>query len=275
LFLLLFCGGMTHPLDGVRLKLVRAKKHLDEVMRELSLLEEGECRLIPERNEDLGLLVQRIYIAPKPSLELSAAIGDFLFGVKSALDHLVWQLVIRNGREPNGKNMFPIAACLCSFGKAVTMRGQLKGVAGKAHALIESLQPYYGGNEPLGRLNTLHNTDKHRTLNLTTVVADKTSLSFAGRSVFMNLFLIDEDLRDGAIFGDTGMPLNDPEFNAMFPSAIERASEMEVEGKASLFVAFDEPAADSLEGFRVDRTLQEILEFARETIIPAFEPFFD
>ena len=265
------------PLDGIKLKLIRAQKHLDDVMGILSLIKVGECCITPERSEKLGLLVQRISIQPKPPLELSVVIGDFLFGVRSALDHLIWQLVIHNGRSPTARNMFPITSAPALFNAAVTERRRLEGVSPKACAIIESLQPYHIGNEALGRLDTLHNVDKHRALNLTTVVADNTSLLFStGGHPVLRMFIGDEELRDGAVFGGIGIPLNSPEFSREFPEAIRRISEADVKGKASLFVAFDEAEGEveSLENFRVDNTLQNILEFVRGRVIVAIEPLF-
>ena len=78
-----------NPVDGINLKLIRAQKHLDEVMGILSQLKVGQCLIRPERNENLGLLIQRIDIQPKTPPELSVVIGDFLFCIRSALDHLV------------------------------------------------------------------------------------------------------------------------------------------------------------------------------------------
>jgi hypothetical protein len=263
-------------LDGVRLKLDRAQKHLNEITGILSLIKQGECRTVFEHDQNLDLLVQRIHIIPKPKPELSVVVGDFLFAVRSALDHLVWQLVIQNGESPTTDNMFPITSDWDKFDTAARVikgRKRLMGVSATAYALIESLQPYHAGNEPLERLDALHNVDKHRTLNLTTVVADNAALSFTRGGVsVLNMFISDE-LRDGAIFGDIGIPINDPEFIKEFPTAGKLAN-VEVKGQASLFVAFDEPDADSLEDFRVELTLSSILKFVKETIIPRFEPLF-
>ena len=50
---------------------------------------------------------------------------------------------------------------------------------------------------------------------------------------------------------------------------------MKLKGKASIFVAFGDTAAEELEPLRIETVLQEILEFIRDRIVPAFEPFFD
>ena len=167
-------------LETVRLKLGRAEKHLDEITGMLSLLKKGQCRIVTEHNQDRNLLIHRISITPKPPPALSVVIGDFLFAVRSALDHLLWQLVVVNGNFPCTKNMFPITSTPENFTEAAGNRKRLKGVSTEVYALIEGLQPCHRGNESLERLDTLHNVDKHRTLNLTTVVSDNTSLRFIG-----------------------------------------------------------------------------------------------
>jgi hypothetical protein len=199
-------------LKSVGLKLDRAQMHLDEIARMLSLIKYGECRIIPEYNQDRDLIVQRIHITPKPKPELGVVVGDCLFAIRSALDHLVWQLVICNGQSPTKDNMFPITSDWDKFDTAARVikgRKRLMGVSATAFALIESLQPYHAGNEALERLDTLHNADKHQTLNLTTVVADNTSLHYyRDGNLVVDLFLGDEELHDGAVFGGIGIPVS-------------------------------------------------------------------
>jgi hypothetical protein len=52
-----------------------------------------------------------------------------------------------------------------------------------------------------------------------------------------------------------------------------RIAQMNMHGKCSLLIAFDDPEAESLEDLGVVAVLQEILNFARDTIVPTFEPF--
>jgi hypothetical protein len=50
---------------------------------------------------------------------------------------------------------------------------------------------------------------------------------------------------------------------------------MKVQGQAAIFVAFGNSAAEDLEPFRVETVLQKILTLVRDTVVPAFEPFFN
>jgi hypothetical protein len=114
-------------LEIVNLKLNRAQKHLDEITAMLSLLEYGECTIVPEYNESRDLVVQRIHITPKPTLELSVAVGYYLFAMRSALDYLVWQLIVCNGEIPTKDNMFPITTSAENFLVPPNKRKRLKG----------------------------------------------------------------------------------------------------------------------------------------------------
>jgi hypothetical protein len=266
--------AMVHPLDGVRLKLVRAQEHMETALRILDGIRDGHCHLVPQQNEESRFSFLEVRLFPKSPLALSVVIGDFLFNARSALDHLVWQLVLNNPpNRPSGQNMFPITTKPDKFTGELE-RGRLNGVSKAVKTLIEGLQPYHTGNEILARFSALHNADKHRTLNVTTMVADKADfLGAVGDNPVIRLILSGAELRDGRPFGNLVIPFDSPE---EFGNPAAVVSKVKMEGKVTLFVAFDE-AGDSLEDevVRVDTTLQGILEFVRETIIPTFEPYFD
>lgn len=97
-------------------------------------------------------------------------LGDFLHNVRSALDHLVWQLVLLSEQQaPGVQHQFPIAlserAYLASRGMRERM---LAGVADEHRAVIDQVQPFRLGDEAkthsLAYLSRLSNTDKHRIL---------------------------------------------------------------------------------------------------------------
>jgi hypothetical protein len=106
-----------------------------------------------------------------------AITGEIVHDFRSALEQLVWQLVLLNSGEPRKSHTFPLRDKEPWKGFAVEMRrqwtdrsgrlryGPLFGVSDDAATLIESCQPYKGPNG--GRLRQLHelwNTDKHQTL---------------------------------------------------------------------------------------------------------------
>lgn len=105
---------------------------------------------------------------PQVPIEWSVKLGEILYNLQSALDHLVWQLVLANGQEPGRHNAFPVVKDESDWQKAPT---QLKGVMPQVERMIKYLQPYTGGmglqfNVAMFRtLQELCNIDKHRHLN--------------------------------------------------------------------------------------------------------------
>ncbi|MGA2570570.1 MAG: hypothetical protein ABSF23_08635 [Terracidiphilus sp.] len=246
---------------------------MDEVKALVEQHAHGECVIVPEKDFEHRVTVLRVNLLPKADPKISAIAGEALFAIRSALDHIVWQLVLTNtSHNPTSSNQFPITTSAKDFAEAIRRR-QLRGVSPEAMKLIDGLQPYQTEGSPLRLLNHLHNIDKHRMLNVVTVVADNSEIiARYGDEPYFGLFLGNEELRDGAAFGNIGVPFDLP---PEFASINGRLPKMQMHGKCSLFVAFDDPAAEDLEELRVELTLEKILEFVRDTVVPAFEPFFE
>ena len=115
---------------------------------------------------------------PNVPIEWSVRVGEILYNLRSALDHLVWQLLLANRQNPGRHNAFPIVNKPCDWQKATS---QLEGVTSQVEKMIQRLQPYTGGYSDLHlpfdvwalwTLHSLCNIDKHRYLHLVTVVPD-------------------------------------------------------------------------------------------------------
>jgi hypothetical protein len=271
---------MKASLDSVRLKLDRAEEHFRAIVAVLDEFSIGRCEFIPEEDEETHVGFQRVHL-PKPPAQLPLMIADFLYNIRSALDHLVWQLVLAHNSVPQrGKTAFPICDNRENF-ETQRKRHRLDGVPDRAVVLIESFQPYAGRDQTLRTLSSLHEKDKHQTLNLTTAVARDTFINWAsGNSTYLQTFLGGEELRDGEIFGGIGIPLNDPEIIALsgrqesLAGFRERFLNAKAQGEASIFVAFGDTEAEELEPLRVETVLQAILKHARDEVISSFELFF-
>jgi len=102
---------------------------------------------------------------PEVSVFWGAQIGEVAHSLRSALDHLAWQLVIAAGNSPNNRTQFPICErypekrvfkCLAYPRKKGRLR--INGeVPLRALALIEAVQPYHGTDDALriGAINKL------------------------------------------------------------------------------------------------------------------------
>jgi hypothetical protein len=97
-------------LEGVDAKIARAKRHLAELKSELEdVLNPNAQRFEFEAESGTGKHVYRVYGVPAIDHQWSTAVGDCLFNLRSALDHLAWQLVLLDGAgEPGKRTQFPI-----------------------------------------------------------------------------------------------------------------------------------------------------------------------
>jgi hypothetical protein len=122
--------------------------------------------------------------APNIPYRWGTIFGEIVHDFRSALDNLVWQLVILDGGKTYSSHTFPICTKKPKKGFAAQMRrewidkggktryGPLFGLSDQAVAIIESCQPYKRANGVLlQRLHALWNLDKHRHLAPITVQA--------------------------------------------------------------------------------------------------------
>ena len=99
--------------------------------------------------------------------------GEVVHQLRSALDHLVWQLVVANtGQPPPGtKSGFPIFKEAAGYASP-RAQAMIAGVSAQAAVRIEAAQPYRVGADAdkvlTWVIHELSNTDKHRMLPVTT-----------------------------------------------------------------------------------------------------------
>jgi len=186
---------MSHPLDGCWLKVERANVHLGFLhQRVQSFLDNDPYPYRAYRDPETGEII--LYAEPvqePPMLEWSGIIGDIVHNLRSALDHLLWQLTLANGHTPpaviprkrnapGGKwrdISFPIHLApypvdhlgnLIPWVRAKEPKS-LWGIGPSLRADLQRLQPFNHGQDapkkPLAVLDELWNTDKHRHLALT------------------------------------------------------------------------------------------------------------
>lgn len=104
---------------------------------------------------------------PHTPVEWSVKFGEILYNLRSALDHLVSQLLLANGQEPSRQNSYPIVN---DESKWSSNKDRLKGVLPRVETIVERLQPYTGGIylpfdvSAFWTLHTLCNIDKHQHL---------------------------------------------------------------------------------------------------------------
>lgn len=167
-----------HPLFSCILKLRRAYEHLEVLNSRMeSFRQRNPHEIRVEVNSASQELLFWTRIREEPPPEWGPVVGDVVHNLRSALDHLACQLVIRNGREPTTHTSFPIfdrdPFTNATVGNKA-WRSRVDGMSDENVAIIEDLQPYKRKNSPnpdetvensiLFVLNKFWNTDKHREL---------------------------------------------------------------------------------------------------------------
>jgi hypothetical protein len=151
-------------------------KALDDAIDEFTGRKPYE--VVHDFESEPGNQLMRFEIRERPSPAWSPIVGDIVYNVRSALDHLAWQLVIRNERNPRShRPQFPIftrdpldPSIYSDPEEAkrarVSWKNQVRGMHKADVELLKRLQPYNGpdspDDHPLARLNQLSNWDKHR-----------------------------------------------------------------------------------------------------------------
>lgn len=155
-------------MDSVHQKLYRAKHHYEELHQELLAYYSAQ------ETVQIRLAANGIHIGntkPVPA-RFGLIAGDTLQCFRSALDYLVWELVLANNGTPTQQNAFPISLTGVDYKNEVEKRRRLHGVNPSACALINKLQPFQfpepeREQSPLALLDKLTNINKHRRVLLT------------------------------------------------------------------------------------------------------------
>lgn len=163
----------TKPsLDGPRLKLRRAKQHLNGLKRSAKRFVDKEPCAFSLQPQPNGRYHYCGQVVAAPPATWSAMVGDSVHNARSALDLLAVQLARKNGKTHTGVS-FPICVAYPDF--QGNGRKAIKKLASKHRTAIQGLQPYHAAtpkDTPLAELADLDNTDKHRALQFVFVAAD-------------------------------------------------------------------------------------------------------
>lgn len=164
---------MTIP-DSVRLKLDRAKEHIEAFNAEVEAFTKlNPYGIITEPNADRTEYVFRIDVFREPPPKLGVIVGDCIHNLRSSLDHLAFGLAGFPTGRSRGDIAFPLFFNAPQHGFESATKGMLAGVRKEALAVIGRLQPYDRGDSPLNFwpaplavLRELSDIDKHRTLHV-------------------------------------------------------------------------------------------------------------
>lgn len=155
-------------LARIRRKIERATRHISELDIEIkSFRSRLPQPYIPEARRDPQTRTVVYYASadvPETPLTISLIAGDAIQNIRSALDHLAYQLfTIGSPGSIAGRHVyFPVSESAEKYRCEAPRK--VKGMRPDAIKAINALKPYKGGNDLLWNLHRLSNIDKHRML---------------------------------------------------------------------------------------------------------------
>jgi hypothetical protein len=160
---------MAPPIDGVELKLERARRHLDDLVTQIdAYLDENDPPFgIRVETDDLsaGRRVQRLVaeVRRPPPAEWGAIIGDWANNLRTALDYVIYELArLETGADDPDGTKFPIVKDRANWPDQSRSIGK---IAAGWRDVVESLQPFNAmlpEADGLAMLAAISNRDKHR-----------------------------------------------------------------------------------------------------------------
>jgi hypothetical protein len=156
-----------------RLKIARAEHHLAELRHLVEAYKDGHhyravCPNPPPQPTQWRFVLE---ITEPPDPQIAIVLGDLLFNVRSALDHIAVACARPDRKRQAG---FPLFEKRPEGGDQEKFGSMTTGMASEAVAVIEYEQPYNVANrtskigpesvEALFALSALQNADKHRGL---------------------------------------------------------------------------------------------------------------
>jgi hypothetical protein len=243
---------MNSALEHVGWRIGRAKRQFEALRNDIvGFVNSDPYKVIFEADEnalELRAVLERQMLMPPV---WPVIVGEIAHNLHSALDHIVYQLVILETDEPstNTRLAFPVFHTTAGYNK----RGpeKLVGVGAKASALIKSLQPLpkedggtgEGTESPLWQLYQLSVWDKHKAT--ATVVAAKPKDSSHGIQYVhqpgilgFSLFALEGPLNDKTLIGKVRFAPSDEPFH-------ERVKQVKMQANFAFEVALQHPAAVS------------------------------
>jgi hypothetical protein len=256
-------------LARIQAKIERAKQHIRDAQTAVqSFFDATPYAVGTKRNPQTRQLIYYLVSVAELPNSIAAITGDVLQNLRSALDHLAYQLVSvgTGGKGPFDHVYFPISddATKYEAGK----HGRMKGMRQEAIKAIDAIKPYKGGDDMLWRLHKLNNIDKHRLL---------ITVGSAYQSVDLGAHMHQTMLRALPDLGNIpALPLFVRPADRLFP--LTAGDELFIDGADAevndkmqfrFDVAFGEPQV--CEGDPLIETLQHMADLV-DRLIPQFRP---
>src|SRR5216683_5690083 len=273
---------MFPSLESINAKLARARDQIEALQQEVLRAQSGNAySAVPEINPQSGDKVWRLKVHRAEVMRLAVLIGEPLYNLRSALDHLVYQLSLAQCDDPE-RTGFPIFSHKTGIRKPGKSgqsencferrgRNRIQYLSDEAKEIIEAVQPYNRCN-PVGAYlwltHELNNLDKHRLAIAPIVTLTQTLLNFsstAGRAPLAVYGRIASHSPQRCDDGDIllGVARED----------IYRLDEKE-EPEFGFQIVFDVALPYEFRPLYVMSTLRNIHEAISDNLVPQFSGFF-
>ncbi len=156
-------------IDGVRLKIERAKKHIADLDIAIKSFCDSKPYTLDAKPHPVAEIEHTtVYVAsvqPVPN-DITLFVGDAVHNLRSALDHLAWQLVEAGGGVPDKDTSFPVCCDPKGSQKYASAigKGEIKMMAVGAEKILHAVQPYVTKDLTLWYIHDFDRIDKHRLL---------------------------------------------------------------------------------------------------------------
>lgn len=146
--------------DGAKLKIERANHHIGDLERQFAAFVEAHPHTLSiQSNPQTGQPTVRIRFSADPPKTLALIVGDAIHNLRTALDHMTWELVGRDGGTQNRYLKLPTGDNRINFEAAC------RGIKTPSQSIIDlflSLEVFpTGKGESLYATHLLDNADKH------------------------------------------------------------------------------------------------------------------
>jgi hypothetical protein len=276
---------VTKPLAGIRAKIDGARERRDTINRELDSFvdrdPETSWQILVKTDNDAGkCTITWAQHDPVP-LRWSVYLGEFLYDLRSALDHLACRLVEANNRKPTNRTEFPVFWREDDFEAGSCPKTQ--GMSAEVKTLIESLQPYREWPEhpqqtALWGIHAFCNADKHRLLHLTDFWLLATEISHKMPPGLSEGFIQWKvKPRRMRLYHDAVIAAY--EWDPVYLDSLDE-SDVEMHTDFSLDIALAERpwgrkrTAEPSEPFSIRDLMADALDCVEASLLPKFEPFF-
>lgn len=163
---------MADRLDDIRAKIERAREQISALDADVrQFLEDGPYVIRAAYDEKSGEDLYRAQVVRVPPPRISVVVGEIVHDLRSALDHLAWQLT-RADKRTNYTG-FPIFSSPWGPGEKSEAQflAHVDGMSEEVVAVIRGLQPSQPGaplnkDHSLLRLHRMNIEDKHHLLNV-------------------------------------------------------------------------------------------------------------